>query len=113
MTVRDNEHFDRFSEGLSEEQRLEWFKTLHEAGITADDAELARLLRVLQLYKGFYEEIPARVLEALKHADTLKIRINGLRDDLAKCLDKALAELKQNTEAVSAISAHFGTHKVI
>ena len=107
MTVRDNEHFDRFSEGLSEEQRLEWFRTLHEAGITADDAELARLLRVLQLYKGFYEEIPARVRETLKHADTLTIRINGLRDDLAKCLDKALAELKLNTEVASAISAHF------
>ena len=107
MTVRDNEHFDRLSEGLSEEQRLEWFKTLHEAGITADDVELARLLRVLQLYKGFYEEIPARVHEALKHADTLTIRINGLRNDLAECLDKALAELKQNTEAVSAISARF------
>jgi hypothetical protein len=107
LTVRDNRHFDRLSEGLSEEQRLEWFKTLHETGITADDADLARLLRVLQLYKAFYEEIPARVREALKHADTLTTRINCLRDDLAECLDKALAELKQNTEVASTICAHF------
>ena len=82
MTVRDNGHFDRLSEGLSEEQRLEWFKTLHETGITADDAELARLLRVLQLHKGFYEEIPARVREALKHADTLSKELRCKRPNI-------------------------------
>jgi hypothetical protein len=40
MSVRDNGHFDRLSEALSEEQRLKWFKTLHETGIAAEDTQL-------------------------------------------------------------------------
>jgi hypothetical protein len=45
-------HFDRLAEGLSSEQRSEFFQALHEADITAQDLELARLLRVLQIYKA-------------------------------------------------------------
>jgi len=41
--------FDRLTNGLSSEQRTEFFRALHEAQIGADDSELARLLRALQL----------------------------------------------------------------
>ncbi len=99
--------FENLAQDLPPEHQAEFYRTLHEIGIGPEDRDLAKLFRGLQIYKSFYEEIPARVREALKHADTLTTRINCLRDDLAECLDKALAELKQNTEAASAISAHF------
>ena len=59
MTQAGNGYFDRLAEGLSPEQRSDFFQALHEAGITAHrDLEFARLLRVLQLYKAYYESIP-------------------------------------------------------
>jgi uncharacterized protein YoxC len=99
--------FENFAQDLPPEHQAEFYRTLHEIGIGPEDRDLAKLFRALQMYKSFYEEIPAKVREALTHADKLTTRINGLRDDLAECLDKALAELKQNTEVASAISAHF------
>ena len=105
MSEPGNGHFDRLTEGLSSEQRIEFFRTLHEAGIADDDVELVQLLRALQLYKAFYEEIPARVREAVEDADILGARIKSLHDGIAQHLDNALAQLKQNTEAASKICA--------
>jgi hypothetical protein len=80
---------------------------LHEAGFGPDDRVLAKLLRALQIYKTFYEQIPTRVHKAVEEADTLGARIKCLHDSIASRLDKALAELKQNNEAASDISAEF------
>jgi hypothetical protein len=107
MSEAGNGHFDRLGEGLSEKQRTEFFRVLHEVGVTADDVELAQLLRALQLYKAFYEEIPARVREAVEDADILGTRIKALHDGITEQLNNTLAQLKQNTEAAAAISAHF------
>jgi len=107
MSEDHNGHFDRLTNGLSAEQRTEFFRALHEAQIGADDSELARLLRALQLYKAFYEEIPARVREALNDADILTTRIDTLLDDIAERLDNAVAQLNQNTAAASEISNQF------
>lgn len=74
MTEPGHGHFDRLAEGLSAEQRSEFFQTLHEAGITAHDLELARLLRVLQLYKAYYESIPSAVQTAVADISRLKLR---------------------------------------
>ncbi len=78
MAEPDNGHFDRLAEGLSAEQRSEFFQTLHEAGITAHDLELARLLRVLQLYKAYYESIPLAVQTAVADVSRLKQEIAAL-----------------------------------
>ncbi len=75
MTEAGNGHFDRLAEGLSAEQRSEFFQTLHEAGITAHDLELARLLRVLQLYKAYYESIPLAVQTAADDISRVKQEI--------------------------------------
>jgi hypothetical protein len=107
MSEPGNGHFDRLTEGLSSDQRIEFFRTLHEAGIADDDVELVQLLRALQLYKAFYEEIPGRVREAVEEASILGARIKSLHDGIAQHLDNALAQLKQNTEASSEISAEF------
>jgi hypothetical protein len=79
MTEAGNGHFDRLAEGLSPEQRSEFFQALHEAGITAHrDVELARLLRVLQLYKAYYESIPSAVQNAASDIGRLKQEIAAL-----------------------------------
>jgi len=46
---------------LPDQHRAEFFSNLHEAGISPNDVELARLLRALQLYKAYYETIPGAV----------------------------------------------------
>jgi hypothetical protein len=78
MTEADNGHFDRLAEGLSPEQRLEFFQALHVADITAHDVELARLLRVLQIYKAYYESIPSAVQEVVADVRRLKQEIAAL-----------------------------------
>jgi len=78
MTEPGDGHFDRLAEGLSAEQRSEFFQTLHEAGITAHDLELARLLRVLQLYKAYYESILSAVQTAVADISRLKQEIAAL-----------------------------------
>jgi len=87
--------------GLSPEHRSEFFQVLHQAAITRQDIELARLLRALQLYKAFYEEIPARVQEAMEEADDLAARIKALDENIASRLERAMGQLQQNTQTAS------------
>ena len=88
MTEAGNGHFDQLTEGLSPEQRSEFFQALHEAGITTHDVELARLLRALQLYKTYYETIPASVQKAAAEIERLKQEIDRLSAD-ARCSSEA------------------------
>jgi hypothetical protein len=101
MSEAGNDHFDRLTTGLSPEQRSEFFQALHEAGITAHDVELARLLRALQLYKAFYEEIPSRIQHALTEAHVLADDIKTLLDSFLKRLDAAVTQLGQTTQLAS------------
>jgi hypothetical protein len=79
MTYAGNGHFERLAEGFSPEQRSEFFQVLHEANITADrDVELARLLRVLQLYKTYYESIPSAIQAAVGDVTRVKQEIAAL-----------------------------------
>ena len=63
--------------GLSEQQQAEFFKTLHEAGISPHDVELARLLHALQLYKAYYEAIPAEIQKAAAEIKRVKEEIES------------------------------------
>jgi hypothetical protein len=101
MSEAGNGHFDRLTAGLSPEQRSEFFQALHEAGITPHDAELARLLRALQLYKAFYEEIPSRIHDALTEAHVLADDIKTLLDSFLKRLDTAVTQVGQTTQLAS------------
>ena len=63
---------------LPDEHRAEFFRNLHEAGISLNDVELARLLRALQLYKAYYESIPVAVKAAAADIERLKQEIERL-----------------------------------
>jgi len=99
--------FDPLVKGLSLEQRLEFFRVLHTAGVTRQDVELAQLLRALQLYKAFYDEIPARVRQAVKEADALHQTFKSLHESVATRLDRMLSQLERNTKAASTITNEF------
>ena len=83
MAEDDNTHFDSLTKDLSPEQRPEFFQVLHTAGISRQDVELAQLLRALQLYRAFYDEIPARVCQAVKEADALHQTFRSLHESAA------------------------------
>ena len=66
---------------LPDQHKAEFFQNLHEAGISPNDVELARLLRSLQLYKAYYESIPAAVQAAAAEIERLKQEIDRLSAD--------------------------------
>jgi hypothetical protein len=58
--------FDEIGRSLSPQDRAELFQVLHEADFGPDDRVLAKLLRALQIYKTFYEQIPTRCARHLR-----------------------------------------------
>ena len=73
--------FKDLAADLPDQHRAEFFRNLHEAGISPNDVELARLLRALQLYKAYYESIPAAVRAAAAEIERLKQEIDRLSAD--------------------------------
>ena len=102
-----NTHFDSLTKDLSPEQRSEFFQVLLTAGISRQDVELAHLLRALQLYRAFYDEIPARVCQAVKEADAIRQTFKSLHESAATCLDQAVNHLERNLAAASTITNEF------
>jgi cell division protein FtsB len=80
--------FNELVTDLPDQHRAEFFRNLHEAGISPNDVELARLLRALQLYKTYYESIPAAVQAAAAEIERLKKEIDRLSAD-ARCSSEA------------------------
>jgi hypothetical protein len=77
MSQQQQPEFKDLAEGLPEAHKAEFYKTLHEAGISPKDEELGRLLRALQLYKSYYESIPTAVQAAAGKIEQLKKDIEG------------------------------------
>src|SRR6266496_5668996 len=73
--------FDDLVAILPGHHRAEFFRNLHEAGISRNDVELAHLLRALQLYKSYYETIPGAVQKAAAEIERLKQEIERLSSD--------------------------------
>jgi hypothetical protein len=88
--------FRDLANGLPENQKAEFFKTLHEAGISPKDEELVRLLRALQLYKAYYETIP----EAVKQASGT---IEQLKKDIERISSGARANLELSTQLAGKV----------
>src|SRR6266516_4861027 len=80
--------FKDLAADLPDQHQAEFFQNLHEAGISPNDVELARLLRALQLYKTYYESIPAAVQAAAAEIERLKQEIDRLSAD-ARCCSEA------------------------
>lgn len=113
MAEAANNSFDPLVKGLSVEQRLEFFRVLHTAGVTRQDVELAQLLRALQLYKAFYDEIPDRVCQAVKEADALHQTFKSLHESAALRLERALSQLERNNTVALTITNEFREAKTV
>lgn len=72
---------------LPGDHRAEFYRILHETGISPNDVELARLLKALQLYKAYYESIPAAVQAAAGEINRLKQEIDQLSIEIRGSLD--------------------------
>ncbi len=72
---------------LPDDSRAEYYRILHETGISPNDIELARLLMALQLYKVYYESIPAAVRAAAGEIDRLKHEIEQISKEFRGSLD--------------------------
>jgi hypothetical protein len=79
--------FDNVAADLPDNNRAEFYRILHETGISPNDIELARLLKALQLYKAYYESIPAAVRAAAGEIDRLKQDIEQLGREIRESLD--------------------------
>ena len=113
MTEASNGHFDQLAEGLSPEQRSEFFQALHEADITPHDVKLARLLRVLQLYKAYYESIPSAIQTAVDDISRVKQEIAALSSAatqqaaaVSKIAEEILAEARNFQGQLAGIQVH-------
>jgi len=73
---------------LPDHHKAEFFQNLHEAGISPNDIELARLLRILQLYKAYYESIPAAVQLAAAQVERLSIDARHSSESCARLTDQ-------------------------
>jgi hypothetical protein len=113
MAEAGKNNFDPLVQGLSLEQRLEFFRVLHAAGVTPQDVELAQLLRALQLYKAFYDEIPGRVCQAVKEADALHQTFKSLHESAAIRLDRVLSQLERNNTMASTTTNQFREAKTV
>jgi hypothetical protein len=105
--------FKELAVGLPDHAQAEFFRNLHEAGIGPNDVELARLLRALQLYKSYYESIPAAVKEAAGEIQRLKQEIESFVGSARESSDAAAdlsAQVLQETghfrEDLAAIHGH-------
>lgn len=108
--------FEKLAEGLSDDQTAEYFKTLHEVGVSPSDVELARLLKALQLYKGYYESIPEAVKKSAGKIDQLKQEIEKLSVDARAGLDagarlagQVIKEAEKVSQGVAGISVYVDT----
>ncbi|HYK91946.1 MAG TPA: hypothetical protein VE398_24480, partial [Acidobacteriota bacterium] len=93
--------FRELAAGLPDEAQAEFFRNLHEAGIGPNDVELARLLRALQLYKSYYESIPAAVKDAAGEIQHLKQEIESIVSNARESSDAAAdisAQVLQETD---------------
>ncbi len=72
--------FNLLAEGMTAEQRSEFFQSLHQANILGHDSELAKLLRALQLYKGYYDSIPIAVQAAADRIERIRQEVFALSD---------------------------------
>lgn len=73
----------------SEADKVEFLKACNEVGLSRADLELGKLLRTLQLYKGYYEVIPGEIKGVHKAALD---EIRGLRDEVKFLADRTASD---------------------
>src|SRR5262245_18287923 len=86
---------DELVADLPDHQKAEFFHNLYKAGISPNDDELARLLRSLQLYKAYYESIPANIQTAAAEIERLKQEIDRLGADARRSAETSANVARQ------------------
>jgi hypothetical protein len=107
------EAFEKLADGLPDDHKAEFFRVLHETGISRHDMALAKLLRTLQLYKVYYESIPDSVLKAVAEIEKHKTEIKELTSLAEQCadageksFDRITQEAAQVNESLKSIHTH-------
>jgi hypothetical protein len=105
--------FDDVATDLPDHSRAEFFRILHETGISQNDVELVRLLKALQLYKVYYESIPTAVQAAAAEIDRLKQGIEQISKEARESLDAGAQLVRQVTleagkihQEITGINSH-------
>ena len=115
-----NESFEKFAQNLPDDKKAEFFRVLQEAGIQPQDSDLIRLLRALQIYKSYYEEIPVSINKGIEEMRQIEEKMQRLRkeiEDLAnnsgqsavageRLLEKVIHESSQVGERVKHMQTH-------
>jgi len=107
------EKFRKLAEDLPAEHQLAYYQALHEAGISASDTELAKLLKGLQIYKAFYETIPAHIESGAAKIAQIKDEIEELANQVStsadaseQALNRVLDESVPFNDALGKIHSH-------
>jgi hypothetical protein len=100
--------FTDLAADLPDHHQAEFFRNLHEAGIGPNDVELARLLRALQLYKAYYESIPAAVKEVAAEIERISKDIRSSSDAGALLAGQMIRESEHFRQDVANIREHVG-----
>src|SRR5688572_22363366 len=88
---------------LPDHHKAEFFQNLHEAGISPNDIELARLLRILQLYKAYYESIPAAVQSAAAEVERLSNDARHSSENCARLTDQFVQQAERFRQDLAEI----------
>ncbi len=101
QTETSNPLFTHVAAQLPSDEQAEYYRVLHEVGVDARDVELARLLKALQLYRAYYESIPAAVQAAAGD-------IARLKEEIATLSQKALASTEASAQLLETLTVEAG-----
>jgi len=97
--------FEDLAADLPGPHKAEFFQNLHQVGIGPNDVELARLLRSLQLYKAYYESIPAAVREAASEIERLTADARRSSEACARMAGQVVQEAERFRQDLEQIRA--------
>ena len=100
------EAFEKLIGGLSDSQKVDFFRTMQETGISKDDNELAKLLRVLQIYRSYYETIPDSIQKTISSIKELTRQATQSAESGKKSLNQLIHESIQVDESMKKIHTH-------
>jgi hypothetical protein len=107
------ESFEELLAGLTEEQKTAFYRALNESGVTRDDKVLAKLMKTLLLYKGYYESIAGSVKKSVEQSAKIMAAIDELASQAAKSAeeaDKSQKLLQQDTAQINETLSKLHTH---
>ena len=94
---------EKLADGLTDNQKSDYFRSLREAGISQNDTELAKLFRALQIYKDYYETIPESIQKTVAQISKMNMRAEQINGACENSLNQLLHYEGQVNEALKKI----------